>query len=618
MATIIPLDNTKFTTSGERRFYNFLRDAIKPDSQCLAWYSPSVEGLEPDFVLYTPEMGLVVFEVKDWLLEQIQEADQRSFALRLPDGREERRTHPLQQAREYMFAILNRIKNSCSQLTSSDPRYQGKARLPLECAVVFSNITREAFCSTNLHKILPAEKALFADDLALAMAVTDGSQDIRKIGEHLAAMMPPRFPFQLTSGDIAALRDVLWPHVRIVLPKRAGVLPDYSSEEHVQRLDAQQESLARRLDSRNAIIQGPAGSGKTLVLAHKAVQELRRLRNSGSDLPVLLVCFNLTLVHYLKRLLAGQRAPLGKNDIRVTHFYDFCRSLLAEPLVYENEDANYYKLVTQMALEAASNTTKFGAIFVDEGQDLSDSMMAVLKAVCSKDATFWVACDTAQELYETEQKWLSDTRLRKFTLREPYRASQRLSAFCESILQRNTFETVDHPEIIDSFSVRNEQGHPPTLQQVDNLIAGASYISKRILALHEEGVPYSEIMVLFASSRHQSAMNMNTNVPEFLRDTLEENGILVTWASRNAQSKSAWDITTDSVSLSTIHSMKGLDAKAVFVWGLDSLAGSGMPLEQQRTLAYVACTRARQHLEIIFCERTPLTNDFKKIIAHKH
>ena len=604
MATIIPLHNTEFTTAGERRFYQFLRDALKPDSQCLAWYSPSVEGLEPDFVLYTPEVGLVVFEVKDWLLEQIQEADQRSFALRLPDGREERRTHPLLQAREYMFAILNRIKNSCTQLISSDPRYQGKARLPLECAVVFSNITREAFCSANLHKILPAEKALFADDLALAMTVTDESQAARKTREHLAAIMPPRFPFQMSSGDIAALRDVLWPHVRIVLPKRAGLLSEYDSDENVQRLDAQQESLARRLDARNAIIHGPAGSGKTLVLAHKAVQELSRLRGSGSALPVLLVCFNLTLVHYLKRLLAGQRAPLGKNDIQVTHFYDFCRSLLAESLAYENEDSSYYKLVTQMALDAAPSTTKYGAIFVDEGQDLSDSMMAVLEAVCSKDAIFWVACDTVQELYETEQQWLFDKKFRKFFLKEPYRASQSLSTFCESLARRDEPCVTTVPEGLDSFSVKSAQGERPTLQQVESLGNGAAYIANRIHALHEQGVPYSEMMVLYASSRNPGLPG--GNVPEFLRDSLEENGILVTWASRNAQSKSAWDITTDSVSLSTIHSMKGLDAKAVFVWGLDSLEGSGMPLDQQRTLAYVACTRARQHLDIVFCKKTSL------------
>ena len=150
MATITPENYTKFTTAGEQKLYEFLRDALKPDSHCFAWYALSIEGLEPDFVVYTPEVGLVVFEVKDWLLEQIQDADQNTFTLLLSNGREERRTHPLKQAREYMLAIMNRIKRSSSPLVSPDARYQGKIRLPIEYAVVFSNITRDKFCSANL------------------------------------------------------------------------------------------------------------------------------------------------------------------------------------------------------------------------------------------------------------------------------------------------------------------------------------------------------------------------------------------------------------------------------------------------------------------------------------
>lgn len=607
MATIIPINNTEFTTAGERRFYHFLRDALKPDSQCLAWYSPSVDGLEPDFILYTLEVGLVVFEVKDWLLEQIQEADHRSFVLLLPEGRVEKRTHPLLQARKYMFAILNRIKNSCPQLLSPDPRYQGKSRLPVECAVVFSNIAREEFCATKLHTVLPAEKVLFADDLVYALAIKDEAQAARKTRKCLAAMLPPKFSFEMSPGDISALRDVLWPQVRIVLPSRGGQQEAPEPEDEILRLDVLQESLARRLDASDVIIQGPAGSGKTLVLVHKAVQELRRLRSSGSDLPVLLICFNLTLVHYLKRLLAGQRAPLGKNDIRVAHFYDFCRSLLAEPLDYENEDTSYYNLVVNMALEAAPGSVKYGAIFVDEGQDLSDIMMDVLSAVRAEGAYFWVACDTAQVLYKTEQAWLSSNKFRHFFLREPYRASQSLATFCEKIVRREHLEKTALTEAVSDFSSKTIHGKPPILQQVESLTIGASYLIKRIETLHDQGIPYSEMMLLYASSKHHSAPG--ASVPVFLREKLEESGILVNWASRNAQSKSAWDITTDSVSLSTIHSMKGLDAKAVFVWGLDALATGDMPLNQQRTIAYVACTRARQYLDIVFCEKTLLINE---------
>lgn len=614
MATTIPLNNQKFTTLGEKHFYEFLRDALKPDSHCFAWYSPAIDNLEPDFIVYTPDIGLVVFEVKDWILEQIQEADPHSFTLLFPNGHTEKRTHPLQQAREYMFAILNKIKNTCPKLVSSSPRFKGKPRVPVECAVVLTNITREEFCSTKLPDVLPPEKTLFADDLALVLAQAHDQKTSQQTRYLLAEMFPPRFSFQLSSDDVAALRDVLWPHVRVNLPRRIGsnFVPEQGIEEDIIRLDAQQESLARRLDASDAIIQGPGGSGKTLVLVHKAVQELYRLRNSGSDLPILFICFNLTLVHYLKRLVAAQRAPLGENNIHITHFYDFCRSLLVEPLAYENEDVAYYKLVVHMALEAAPDSKKFGAIFVDEGQDLSDSMMDVLHAVRADDALFWVACDHTQELYTTKQDWLADPKFKKFILRNAYRASQNLLSFCTTIAPHDKQDESLLPKMPEPFLVKTVRGKQPVLQHAQDMSEATRYIISRIQSLHQQKIPYSEIMLLYATSRHSSAPG--EIVPELLVNQLEENGLLVSWVSRNAQSKISWDITTDKIILSTIHSMKGLDAKAVFVLGLDSLEAEGMSLTQQRMLAYVACTRAREYLDIIFCEKTPLINALYKAI----
>ena len=119
--------------------------------------------------------------------------------------------------------------------------------------------------------------------------------------------------------------------------------------------------------------------------------------------------------------------------------------------------------------------------------------------------------------------------------------------------------------------------------------------------------------MLYGSGKHPAVPGQN--VPGLLRDHLESNGILVTWASCNAQSKSSWDITADNVSLSTIHSMKGMDAKVVFVWGLDSLGSGNLPLNRQRTLAYVACSRARQHLYIIYCDKTPLIHELYEVLS---
>jgi hypothetical protein len=75
MATMIPNDVEEFQTEGERVFSRFLQSVAKPDSRYVAWYLPDVNGKEPDFLLYGDDIGLVVFEVKDWTLNQIQEAN---------------------------------------------------------------------------------------------------------------------------------------------------------------------------------------------------------------------------------------------------------------------------------------------------------------------------------------------------------------------------------------------------------------------------------------------------------------------------------------------------------------------------------------------------------------
>jgi superfamily I DNA/RNA helicase len=129
--------------------------------------------------------------------------------------------------------------------------------------------------------------------------------------------------------------------------------------------------------------------------------------------------------------------------------------------------------------------------------------------------------------------------------------------------------------------------------------------------LHERGVPYAEMMILYASRKYGGLPEQD--LPLFILDRLEENGIMACWPARNAQSKAAWDITTDSVAVSTIHSMKGLDAETVFVFGLDELERK-QSSSDARSLAYVACTRARNHLEILYCEETPLIAAIRQAI----
>ena len=90
MATMIPSDIGEFETEGERAFYEFLEEVAKPDAHYLCWYLPEVNGKEPDFLLYSDEVGLIIFEVKDWALRQIEEATPHHFLLQIKGKTESR------------------------------------------------------------------------------------------------------------------------------------------------------------------------------------------------------------------------------------------------------------------------------------------------------------------------------------------------------------------------------------------------------------------------------------------------------------------------------------------------------------------------------------------------
>lgn len=86
-----------------------------------------------------------------------------------------------------------------------------------------------------------------------------------------------------------------------------------------------------------------------------------------------------------------------------------------------------------------------------------------------------------------------------------------------------------------------------------------------------------------------------------------EPDFILYWISEDYRAKRSYDVTTDSVTISTIHSLKGFDYACVFVLGLDWLApGKRWTEEQIRKPAYVAVTRAREKLFIPYCRKNEI------------
>jgi hypothetical protein len=126
MATLIPALGSCLSrmTFGEKRFPYRLEDKLEEDYLC--WYDVSIgeRTQHPDFVIFHPSRGLLVLEVKDWKIDTLHNMDKQHAAI-LTDQGIKHVLNPLEQARQYMYAITSKLERD-PQLVFPNGRLKGK------------------------------------------------------------------------------------------------------------------------------------------------------------------------------------------------------------------------------------------------------------------------------------------------------------------------------------------------------------------------------------------------------------------------------------------------------------------------------------------------------------
>ncbi|HPC33227.1 MAG TPA: 3'-5' exonuclease [Syntrophales bacterium] len=607
---MIPDDIQVFTTPGEGKFYRFLKVCAKPDDRYIAWYQPDIAGREPDFILFAHDAGLIIFEVKDWALDQIVAADPQFFTLRL-EGKEERRKNPVQQIREYFSQVMDRIKHD-GQLVSRDSHTYGRLKVTVNSGIVFPNINKHEYEQKGLQHVIPSERIFFWDDLHPQSPICEDltGQIFRQALERMLTAKPR---FSITGRELNHLRQLIFPVVRIDLPDRDNRKKRTDATRRLKLLDHNQESIARQYDGGHRIITGPSGSGKTLILVHRATM-LKHYNPAIRN--ILFVCYNITLVSYIRRLLADKHVPLGDGGVEVCHFFQLCAKITGENIPYEKADSEYYDMVIQDTLEKLpACNIRYDAVLIDEGQDFSDEMLKIVTTLLNPQTDHLaIALDDNQNIYRRRSSWKEvgiHARGRVHRLTWIYRNTKEIADFAKRIIEdgkeslRDRSQAELFPEIFETM-----HGPQPEVRSFSSYEAIISWVGDGIRNLNEDkGYPLSEIAVIYTMRypENDSAMHL----PRLLEAALERKSILHNWISEDYRAKRSYDVTTDSVTISTIHSLKGFDYACVFVLGLDWLTpGKRWTEEQIRKLAYVAATRARERLFIPYCSR----NEIVKIL----
>ena len=376
---------------GEWRVFEFF-DAHLPEKWEI-YIQPHLNGLRPDFILLNPDVGIAVFEVKNWDLDAVERwVETRPNKAPILKGRKDGKTFSLQSDNpvEKVFRYKQEIQNLYC------PRIDQRSGL----AVVTAGV------------ICPS-----ADDERV-------SQLFKPCREY--RQMQQWFQYNPISGRNALERgDLLrvFPEAKrtqskFMNPDLAADLrlwlvePDAPKTQRMPLdLDETQRRLANtRTNSGYRRISGPAGSGKSVVLAARAAN----LIAEGKD--VLVVAFNITLLNYLADA-AVRNHPAARKAATWLNFHNWCKRVCVETDHAEEysalwcveghfPDQNLCSLV-EAIIESDHEglVQQYDAVLVDEGQDFQPNWWALLRKVCKPGGEMLLASDATQDVYGTANSW---------------------------------------------------------------------------------------------------------------------------------------------------------------------------------------------------------------------
>lgn len=525
MARIIPEKVIYFNTSyGEKMVY----DALKalPD-EYVVFYSVqwqqknrmngSIVWGESDFTVFHPQKGLLVIEVKSGGIE-LKNGDW--IQTRLDTNESHIMKDPLLQANKSKYRFLEIINTSCSM----------GEKCSVQSAVWFTSIANNNFndLPPSYNKdIILTEKDLHNTEEAINRVYKYYQSDkytniSMPTFNRIIKKLAPEFDLIEATGSARLEKDYAF----LRLTREQSTLLDYLIEQ------------------RKVTIQGPAGTGKTLL----AIEEAKRLAEENRK--VLFLCYNHFLYYHLNKIINHINIECYNLNSLLTKFTGRIDIQLEEQndVLQEIKDKFYYD-----------------DIIIDEGQDFDNETIEFFsKYSDEKNGKFYVFYDKNQLLFqEGNSKWIEDSECRLV-----------LSKNCRNTLQI----AVTANNIIDIDVKTNEnpiKGDMPTMLISTKKEMIISRINDLINKYHSEGFENKNIVILTLSTEKNSIINGYEYI---------------------SNNKIVHEIDDENILFTTSKKFKGMECDALIL--IDINKNTFKNTEDKRNF-YVAASRAKQKLDLI-------------------
>lgn len=510
---------------------------------------PRLAMAQPDFVAVHPVQGVWVIEVKDWSPGKYRASGVAGGPwIEVDDGHGwVSRPSPRKQVVAYEATFRERFFADSSDAS---------AARALNVLLVLPRFSREQV--TDLFGMFPCasgeELRHLADRLTSARA---GHPDVDRVADVLRWLDEPE---NISDQRLPLLMS---PRVAEIARNPGGV-------------------VRRR-------VRGPAGSGKSLALAARAVA----LAGQGRE--VLVVTYNITLGHYLHDLCARaareQHVRHWKRLVSFVHFHGMLRDLaqqLGETCANDAWESWAIQTLSDAYTKPSNDLPSFDAILVDEGQDFERDWWDFLAThLLRPGGEMLLMADPTQNVFQRSNWSGTGTAGGGFsgpwfeirgTYRMPVDLVPIVAEFAQSYLPGvdvvlPTVES-DHPALGDAHKATHRRWI--NVAEGDVVEKAADEIASLLLA--DPSLSPSDIVLL---TDHE----VGVQITDELRR--RGNDVLSLFTPREGETrrrrKQAFWAGTPGIKGCTVHSFKGWESKAVVC----------VPVVMGEVQLYIAMTRVK-------------------------
>lgn len=598
-------------TRGELLVFEIFDKYLPPEWEI--YIQPHLNGLRPDFVLLNPNSGLGIFEVKDWDLDAMEyNIEYRPGASPKLCGMKDGKKFSLQ-----------------SQNPVDKIHLYSKEIFDIYCPRLDNNM---GYVAITTGIIFPfAEEGRVYDLLSASLKYYKKSNPIYN---------PISGRESVLSGDIRKIfpggqrRSSRYINSDLAKDLRNWLIePDFAATQRTPlEIDKKQlKYVTTRAPNGLRRIKGPAGSGKSIVLAARAAELI------GQGKYVLVVTFNITLLHYLMDMAVRWPNSNGKTRDNVVwiNFHHLCKRIclatgheeeynrIWREYFKDNDeeaDMTYYDMkdnkrdhpdyllkqtIPELALrilknDSANKTEAFDtydAILVDEGQDFMPLWWNVLRQLLRPNGEMLLVVDKTQDVYGRATAW-TDEVMKGSGLVGAWgelKISYRLPPVVIKYIRDFAQEYMPPDKIDLPISLQNELNlFPCKLKWVQtDFECAVSVCVKEILTMAIQAEPHllaiPDIVFLTPSAkigREVTCMLQEKNVKTVNTYAAD---------SRAAKRQKMGFYMGDArIKATTLHSFKGWESRALVIF-----IGSSSD-EKSLALIYTGLTRLKRHVDWSF------------------